>query len=143
VVDEVIKLQKEDINIEKNLNRVRSRNTGGIVTFLGTVRDNSMDRRVAKMEIEVYAMMAKRQLEAIREEAIEKFSVNEIAVVHRYGEFKVMDNIVFIAVSSGHRKDAFNACMYVIDELKQRVPIWKKETTPEGDFWVEGEKFEH
>ncbi len=138
----MIRLQLEDIDIEQALDMVRSSDTGGIVTFLGTVRDNSMGRKIAKMEIEVYAVMAKKQLEEIRVEAIKKFGVNEIIVVHRYGELKVMDNIVFIAVSSGHRKEAFGACMYVINELKQRVPIWKKETTPDGDFWVEGKKNE-
>jgi molybdopterin synthase catalytic subunit len=141
-VDELIRLQLEDIDIEQALDMVRSSDTGGIVTFLGTVRDNSMGRKIAKMEIEVYAVMAKKQLEEIRVEAIKKFGVNEIIVVHRYGELRVMDNIVFIAVSSGHRKEAFGACMYVINELKQRVPIWKKETTPDGDFWVEGKKNE-
>jgi molybdopterin synthase catalytic subunit len=138
----MIKIQGGDIDIQKNLDRVRTSNTGGIVTFLGTVRDNAKGRKIVKMAIEVYEEMAKNQLEAIRKEAIEKFGVNEIVVVHRYGELDVMDNIVFIAVSSGHRKEAFNACIYVIDELKQRVPIWKKETTPDGDFWVEGEKHE-
>jgi molybdopterin synthase catalytic subunit len=142
VVDKVIKIQREDINIKKYLDMVRTPNTGGIVTFLGTVRDNAMGRRIAKMEIEVYEAMAQNQLEAIRGETIEKFGVNEIVLVHRYGELDVMDNIVFIAVSSEHRKEAFSACIYMIDELKQRVPIWKKETTPEGDFWVEGEKHE-
>ena len=94
------------------------------------------------MSIEIYETMAQSQLKLIRKEAIEKFGVNEILVIHRYGELNVMDNILFIAVSSGHRKEAFSACMYVIDELKQRVPIWKKETTPEGDFWVESQKLE-
>jgi molybdopterin synthase catalytic subunit len=140
VVDKVIKIQREDIIIEKCLDMVRTSNTGGIVTFLGTVRDNAMGRRIAKMEIEVYEAMAHDQFEAIRREAIEKFGVNEIVLVHRYGELEVMDNIVFIAVSSEHRTEAFSACMYMIDELKQRVPIWKKETTPEGEFWVKGEK---
>jgi molybdopterin synthase catalytic subunit len=142
VVDKVIRIQREDIDIEKNLNKIRTSDTGGIVTFLGTVRDNAMGRKISKMEIEIYEEMAKNQLNTIREEAIEKFGVNKIVVVHRYGEFDVRDNIVFIAVSSGHRKEAFRACMYMIDELKQRVPIWKKETTPDGDFWVEGEKLE-
>ena len=138
----MIKIQREDIDIKEHIDMVRTPDTGGIVTFLGTVRDNALGRDVAKMNIEVYEAMAKTQLEAIRGEAIEKFGVNEIVVVHRYGELDVMDNIVFISVSAGHRKEAFEACKYVIDELKQRVPIWKKETTPEGDFWVEGEKRE-
>ena len=138
----MIKIQSEDIDISSYLDKVRTPDSGGIVTFLGTVRDNAKGRKVAKMSIEVYEAMALTQLEAIRSEAIEKFGVNEVLVVHRYGDLDVMDNIVFIAVSSGHRKEAFNACMYVIDELKQRVPIWKKEITPEGDFWVEGEMHE-
>jgi molybdopterin synthase catalytic subunit len=138
----MIKVQKEDIDIQENLDKVRTPDTGGIVTFLGTVRNNAKGRKIAKMSIEIYEAMAQSQLKIIRKEAIEKFGVNEILVIHRYGELNVMDNIVFIAVSSGHRKEAFSACMYVIDELKQRVPIWKKETTPEGDFWVESEKLE-
>jgi molybdopterin synthase catalytic subunit len=141
-VVEMIKIQEENIDLSRYIDVVRTPSSGGIVTFLGTVRDNAKGRKIAMMNIEVYETMAKIQLEAIRAEAIEKFGVNEIVVVHRYGELNVMDNIVFIAVSAGHRREAFKACMYVIDELKQRVPIWKKETTPEGDFWVEGEKRE-
>jgi molybdopterin synthase catalytic subunit len=136
----MIKIQREDFDIEKEIASVRTPSTGGIVTFLGTVRNNALGRDVAKMNIEVYEVMALEQLEAIRGEAIEKYSVNEVTVIHRYGELDVMDNIVFISVSAGHRKEAFDACMYIIDELKQRVPIWKKEITSEGDFWVEGEK---
>ena len=138
----MIRVQREDIDIQKALEAVRSPDTGGIVTFTGTVRDNAKGRKIAKMNIEVYEAMAVKQLEDIRAEAIEKYGVNEINVIHRYGDLDVGDNIVFIAVSAGHRAEAFEACMYVIDELKQRVPIWKKEMTPEGDFWVEGEKRE-
>jgi molybdopterin synthase catalytic subunit len=138
----MIKIQREDIDIQYYLDKVRSPDSGGIVTFLGTVRDNAKGRKIAKMNIEVYESMALTQLEAIRAEALEKFGVNEIVVVHRYGDLEVGDNIVFVAVSAGHRVEAFKACMYIIDELKQRVPIWKKETTPEGDFWVESERRE-
>ena len=138
----MIKIQREDIDVEAILESVKSPASGGVVTFLGTVRDNAKGRSVAKMSIEVYEAMAVTQLEAIRSEALEKFGVHEVAVVHRYGELVVEDNIVFIAVAAGHREEAFKACKYVIDELKQRVPIWKKETTPEGEFWVEGEKHE-
>jgi len=138
----MIKVQREDIDIQGALNSVRSSDTGGIVTFIGTVRDNAKGRKIAKMNIEVYEAMALKQLNEIKAEAIEKYSVNEITVIHRYGDLDVGDNIVFIAVSAGHRREAFEACMYVIDELKQKVPLWKKETSPEGDFWVEGEKRE-
>ncbi len=138
----MIKIQREDIDIEEILESVKSPASGGVVTFLGTVRDNAEGHSVAKMSIEVYEEMALKQLGAIESEAREKFGVLEIAVVHRYGDLEVGDNIVFIAVAAGHREEAFKACKYVIDELKQRVPIWKKETTPEGEFWVEGERHE-
>ena len=138
----MIKIQREDIDIEEILESVKSPASGGVVTFLGTVRDNAEGHSVAKMSIEVYEEMALKQLGAIESEAREKFGVHEIAVVHRYGDLEVGDNIVFIAVAAGHREEAFKACKYVIDELKQRVPIWKKETIPEGEFWVEGEKHE-
>ena len=138
----MIKIQREDIDIEEILESVKSPASGGVVTFLGTVRDNAERHSVAKMSIEVYEEMALKQLGAIESEAQEKFGVHEIAVIHRYGDLEVGDNIVFIAVAAGHREEAFKACKYVIDELKQRVPIWKKETTPEGEFWVEGERHE-
>ena len=100
VVVKVIKIQSEDIDIEEILESVKSPASGGVVTFLGTVRDNAKGRRVAKMSIEVYEDMAVTQLEAIRSEALEKFGVHEVAVVHRYGDLEVGDNIVFIAAVS-------------------------------------------
>ena len=84
--------------------------------------------------------MARRQLEEIREEAIDRFGVEEIAIIHRYGSLEVSDNIMMIAVGGGHRPEAFDACRWVLETIKEKVPIWKKEITPEGDFWVEGEK---
>lgn len=138
----MISVQKEDIDIKQMIEKIRDPENGCIVSFLGTVRDHAKGQRVVKMEIEVYEDMACKQLSEIRSEAVEKYGVNEVFVIHRYGELDVEDNIVFIAVSSGHRDEAFQACMYVIDELKKRVPIWKKETTTEGDYWVEGEKHE-
>jgi molybdopterin synthase catalytic subunit len=84
--------------------------------------------------------MAERQLTLIRGEALKKFGVDNILVVHRYGDLRVGDNIVLVAVSAGHREAAFDACRYVIDELKKRVPIWKREHTPSGAHWVEAGK---
>jgi len=138
----MIKIQHGDIDVETVLESVKSPSSGGVVTFLGTVRDNAKGHNVEQMSIEVYEEMAYKQLEAIESEAQKKFGVHKITVVHRYGDLKVGDNIVFIAVAAGHREEAFDACRYIIDELKQRVPIWKKETTPEGEIWVEGEKHE-
>ena len=94
------------------------------------------------MSIEVYEDMARTQLEAIVGEAEDRFDVDRVEVVHRYGDLAVGDNIVFIGVSAGHRDEGFEACRYIIDELKKRVPIWKKEYTPDGVVWVEGDRRE-
>jgi len=71
---------------------------------------------------------------------MERFGVEEVAVIHRVGSLKVSDDIMMIAVGAAHRAEAFDACRYVLENIKRRVPIWKKEVTPEGDFWVEGEE---
>jgi len=109
---------------------------------VGTVRDTSKGRRISRMSIQVYEEMARSQLEAIRAEALEKYGVDQVAVVHRYGDLDVGDNIVYIGVAAGHRDEGFAACRYIIEELKRRVPIWKKEITPEGEVWVEGDRHE-
>lgn len=139
----MIKVTQEDFSVDRVLEEVRSEATGGIVSFLGVVRNESRGRTIERMEIEVYEEMARSQLEAIRGEAIQRFGVQEVHVIHRYGSLRVSDNVILIAVASGHRAEAFEACRYVIDELKKRVPIWKKEFTPDGEYWVEAEGHEH
>jgi molybdopterin synthase catalytic subunit len=136
----MIKITEDDFSVDEVTNEIRSDEMGCVVTFVGVVRDNSRGRPVERIEIQVYEEMALKQLEAIRGEAIDKFGVDEIAIIHRHGSLKVSDKIMMIAVGAGHRVEAFDACRYVIDTIKERVPIWKKEITPDGDFWVEGEK---
>jgi len=136
----MIVITREDFSLDEVLARHRTGEMGALVTFTGVVRNSSRGRNVDRIEIQVYEDMALRQLEAIREEALERFGVEEVTVIHRYGSLKVSENIMMIAVGAAHRAEAFEACRYVIDEIKKRVPIWKKEITPEGDFWVEGER---
>ena len=138
----MISVQREDVDIDAVLEAVKSAKSGCVVSFLGTVRDVSEGRSVQRMSIEVYEDMAVKQLSIIRHEALERFGAHEVAVVHRYGDLEVGDNIVYIAVSAGHREEAFKACRYVIDELKERVPLWKKEYTADGEVWVEGDRRE-
>ena len=138
----MISVQREDVDIDAVLEAVKSAKSGCVVSFLGTVRDVSEGRSVQRMSIEVYEEMAVKQLSMIRGEAMERFGVHEVAVVHRYGDLEVGDNIVFIGVSAGHREEAFRACRYVIDELKERVPLWKKEYTGDGEVWLEGDRRE-
>lgn len=136
----MIEITREDFSVDDVLSRLRRRCTGALVTFVGVVRDESGGREVERIEIQVYEEMAMKQLENIRREAVERFGVDEVSVVHRFGSLKVSDNIMMIAVGAAHRAEAFEACRFVLENIKRRVPIWKKEITPEGDFWVEGEK---
>ena len=136
----MIEITRKDFSVDEALERLRSRGMGALVTFVGVVRDSSRGKAVERIEIQVYEEMARRQLEEIREEAIDRFGVEEIAIIHRYGSLEVSDNIMMIAVGGGHRLEAFDACRWVLETIKEKVPIWKKEITPEGDFWVEGEK---
>ena len=136
----MIEIRREDFSVDEILSRLRTGRMGAVVTFVGVVRGESAGGEVERMEIQVYDEMARRQLEAIRTEAMERFGVEEVAVIHRVGSLKVSDDIMMIAVGAAHRAEAFDACRYVLENIKRRVPIWKKEVTPEGDFWVEGEE---
>jgi len=138
----MIRVTKEDFSVDEVVASIRSGGMGAIVTFLGTVRNSSKGRDVDRIEIQVYEEMAVKQLQAIREDAITRFGVGDVAIVHRYGSLGVSDNIMMIAVGAGHRPEAFEACRYVLETIKEKVPLWKKEFTPEGDYWIEGEEYE-
>jgi molybdopterin synthase catalytic subunit len=133
----MIRFTRADFSVDEELAKLAKPSVGGLVTFVGTVRNESEAGRVTRMEIEVYPEMAEKQLSAIRDEAIASFGVEDVLVVHRYGDLEVGDNIVLVAVAAGHRDEAFDACRYIIDELKKRVPIWKREHTVTGERWVE------
>ena len=136
----MIVVTEEDFSVDEVLSGLRSGEMGALVTFLGVVRNLSEGKPVDRIEIQVYEEMARMELEEIREEAMEKFGVEGITIIHRYGSLEVSENIMMIAVGASHRGEAFDACRYVLENIKRRVPIWKKEITPDGEFWVEGEK---
>jgi len=138
-VVKMIKIKKENFSVDDILDRITTKSTGATVTFVGIVRSTSKGKIVKKIEIQVYKDMAQKQLKNIRNEAIKRFGVEEIAIIHRYGSLKVSERIMMIAVIASHRQEAFEACRYVLEEIKKRVPIWKKEFTEDGTFWVEGE----
>lgn len=134
-----VRVQRELFSVEKELALLKqsSNSIGGIVTFLGTTRDISQGKQVAKLEFEHYPGMAEKKLGEIRERAIKDFGVIDIVIIHRIGVIPVGEDIVLIAVAASHRDEAFKACRFCIDELKRITPIWKKETTPDGEVWVE------
>jgi len=134
-----VRVQREDFSVDAEINRVRGRSKriGGISIFLGTARDRSKGRDVDSITFEHYEGMAQKKLREIRERALKDFDIIEIAILHRYGEIGIGENIVLIVVGAEHRAEAFRACKWAIDELKHITPIWKLEHTPEGEVWVE------
>ncbi len=134
-----IRIQKEAFSVDQEVERLKksSSSIGGIVTFVGTTRDCSGHRKVSKLEFEHYPGMAEKKLTEIRESAIREHGAIDLTIIHRVGTIPVGENIVLIAVAAGHRDEAFKACRFCIDELKRITPIWKKETTSDGDVWVE------
>ncbi|HYM38288.1 MAG TPA: molybdenum cofactor biosynthesis protein MoaE [Nitrospiraceae bacterium] len=135
----LVRVQQENFSVDAEIDRVRARSTriGGISIFLGTARDHSKGHDVSSITFEHYEGMAQKKLHEIRERALKQFDVLEVLVLHRYGEIGVGENIVLIVVGAEHRADAFKACRWCIDELKQITPIWKLEHTPAGEVWVE------
>jgi molybdopterin synthase catalytic subunit len=110
--------------------------SGGIDVFIGTVRDSTKGKSVTRLEFEAYEPMAIKEMEKIAARAFEKWAVQKLLIHHRTGTLEIGEVPVIIAVSCAHRDAAFEACRYVIDTLKQTVPIWKKEIFEDGEVWV-------
>ncbi len=115
---------------------VRGDGNGAVVTFLGSTRDSTGDRRVLHLEYEAYRPMADNQLRRIAAEIRERWGITDAAIAHRLGRLEIGDVSLVVAVASPHRKEAFEACAYAIDRIKQIVPIWKKEFFEGGEVWV-------
>jgi molybdopterin synthase catalytic subunit len=117
--------------------RVVGPDAGGIVTFVGTVRDASRGHAIRHLEYEAYPGMAEREMEKIADAAAAQWPGVRVAMAHRTGHLAIGEIAVVIAASAPHRAEAFAACRYAIDTLKQHVPIWKKEVAEDGEYWVE------
>lgn len=130
----MIKITHEDVDIGRTITDAKTKNTGAIVTFLGVVRDDDIER----IELETYKEVAEKELEEIQNDAIRSFGLLSVDIVHRIGSLQIGDNILLIVVSAGHRREAFLGCEYILERIKRSVPIWKKEILAEGDRWVEG-----
>lgn len=134
-----IRVQHEDFDTGREIAAVRAGNpgVGAVASFVGVVRDVNDGAGVAAMTLEHYPGMTEKSLERIVEQAQVRWEVLDCTIIHRYGRLEPTDQIVFVAVASGHRGDAFAACEFIMDFLKTRAPFWKKEETPEGGRWVE------
>ena len=114
---------------------------GAVCVFDGIVRNNTRGRETLSLDYEAYEAMALQQMEGLGAEAIAKFGVRDVALVHRLGRLQVGESSVLIVVASAHRGAAFEACRWIIDTLKKTVPIWKKEQFVDGAVWADGEPF--
>jgi molybdopterin synthase catalytic subunit len=114
---------------------------GAVCVFDGIVRDNTCGRKTLHLDYEAYREMALEQMQALAAEAIAKFGVRDVALVHRLGRLVVGETSVLVAVASAHRGASFEACRWLIDTLKRMVPIWKKEQFVDGAVWADGEPF--
>jgi len=134
-----IRIQSEPFDPNYELDQLRLDNPaiGGVVSFLGLMRDFNAGETISAMRLEYYPGMTEKALYSIVDEACRRWGVLDCRLVHRVGDLRPADVIVLVAVASTHRGEAFRACEFIIDFLKTRAPFWKKETTQEGERWVE------
>ena len=125
------------LSVDEALRRVRDPSMGGVCVFVGTVRSDNRGKRVVRLDYEAYPEMAEAKMSEIAWEAAREWGPLRIAMHHRVGQLAVGDDAVVIAVAAPHRAEAFAACRFAIDRLKEIVPIWKKEHTDDGAVWIE------
>ena len=131
-----IRLQSTPIDSAELTNLVRGEGDGAVALFLGTVRNHNEGRRVRYMEYHAYPEMAEREMSRLADEAVKRFDIHDVALVHRTGRLEIGEASVAVAVSSAHRGASMDACRYLIDTLKQTVPVWKREFFEGGDEWL-------
>jgi molybdopterin synthase catalytic subunit len=133
-----IVLQNEPIDISRVLSEVGTDSDGAVVSFVGRVRNFSNEKTVLHIEFEAYNEMARKEIKKAADDACEKWHLNSCLVMHRFGRIEIGEVCIIIAVSSPHRKEAFQATQYIIDTIKKEVPIWKKEFYSDGSSWING-----
>jgi molybdopterin synthase catalytic subunit len=131
-----IQVTPEKLIPQKCLDAVADTRAGGITQFIGTVREQTQGKRVIQLEFEAYIPMAEKEMVKIAEAITQKWDALHVSIHHHVGVLEVGEIPVVIAVSTRHRKAAFEACQYAIDTLKETVPIWKKEVFEDGEVWV-------
>ncbi|MBH93601.1 MULTISPECIES: molybdopterin synthase catalytic subunit MoaE [Idiomarina] len=135
-----VRVQQEDFDLATEYQRLAQNNQcGAVVTFTGLVRD-SADGGLRGLELEHYPGMTEKALNDIVEEAQKRWDLHGVTVIHRVGYLALNEQIVMVAVASGHRQAAFSAASFIMDYLKTRAPFWKKEHTEEGEHWVEAKQ---
>ena len=134
-----VRIQTADFDIGVEIATLRKTNPkiGAVASFVGVVRDVNEGDAVAGMFLEHYPGMTERALEDIITDAHTRWDFFDALIIHRVGQLAPLDQIVFVAVTSAHRGEAFDACRFIMDFLKTNAPFWKRETTPAGERWVD------
>ncbi len=134
-----VRVQQQDFDLSTEVAALRAEDfgVGAVASFVGTMRGINDGTPVTAMELEHYPGMTERAIEAMVDDAVQRFGLRAVRVVHRVGALRPGDQIVLVAVSAAHRAAAFQGCEFLMDYLKTQAPFWKKETTPEGARWVD------
>ena len=134
-----VSIQTADFDLGEEIQALRlgDKRVGAVCTFVGTVRDSNDGLSVSTLELEHYPGMTEKAIEAMIDEACQRFELFGVRVVHRVGVLHPLDQVVLVAVTSAHRGVSFQACEFLMDYLKTQAPFWKKEQTPEGARWVD------
>lgn len=135
----MISVQHQDFNQGDEYHALTqdANSEGAVVTFVGLVRDINQGNTVKELTLEHYPGMTEKSLKTIVQQAKQRWSLGKVRVIHRIGRLKLSDQIVFVGVTSRHREAAFSACQFIMDYLKNQAPFWKKETTSDGEAWVD------
>ena len=135
----LFEITHEPLDPQRLADHVRSDESGAVALFYGVVRNHNKGRKVLYLEYDAYPEMATKVMRKIAEEMKERSPIDDVAIQHRTGRLEIGETSLLIAVSSGHRKEAFEACHALVDRFKEVVPIWKKEVWEGGEEWIEGE----
>ena len=136
-----VEIVKTAVAMEAIVAKMKEGADGAVCVFDGIVRDNTRGRKTLHLDYEAYEEMALEQMQGLAAEAVTRFGVRDVALVHRLGRLVVGETSVLVVVASAHRGAAFDACRWLIDTLKKTVPIWKKEQFVDGAVWADGEPF--
>lgn len=134
----LIRVTPEVLEPNEAIAAVQTRASGAVNLFLGVVRDNNLGRNVGYLEYDAYPGMAERVMRQLAEEAKERFELEDCAVLHRTGRLEIGETSLLVAVASGHRAESFEAGHWLVNEIKKKVPVWKKEVWDDGEAWIEG-----
>ncbi len=136
-----VEITTEPLDVGEIARRVVPETCGATVTLDGYVRQFTKERETLHLVYEAYKPMALKEMEKLIIQAHEKFEIENVGIVHRLGKLEIGETSIVISIASPHRRAAFEACEWIIKELKRTVPIWKKEVYADGETWIEGEKF--